>query len=256
MGWKGSQTNYVYYYKEQARKFNENSKDPYTENMLCQFMENSLTGVPNLEHVLQTLRSSQKAAGVFDEVTWPEYIATLIQHTQIHDAKNARQKFLGRRAEFHEIFDIDEDEEYGQVEVQAHDMHTPVKELVGYNAFQTNMNVSNSKTSPTKLVPMTFAAWKQLTPEDRASWDKISKRGRRPFLIMASPVAALVIELNGELSRITSSCLTSTTVIRERLRSPFTRLPIQKFLLKRRRVRQKFCSKRTYSSQRNQTRCL
>jgi hypothetical protein len=46
MGWKGSQTNYAYYYKEQACKFNENSEDPYTKKMLCQFMENLLTEVP------------------------------------------------------------------------------------------------------------------------------------------------------------------------------------------------------------------
>jgi hypothetical protein len=54
------------------------------------------------------------------------------------------------------MFHIDKDREYGQVEVQVHDMDTPVEELVGYNAFQTNMNVSNSKTSPAKLVCMTF----------------------------------------------------------------------------------------------------
>jgi hypothetical protein len=32
---KGTQTNYIYYYKKQACTFNENSKDAYTKKMLC-----------------------------------------------------------------------------------------------------------------------------------------------------------------------------------------------------------------------------
>jgi hypothetical protein len=51
-GWRGTQTNWIIHFKEQARRYNEVATDPYTPSMLMQFMENAVLGVPNLENVL------------------------------------------------------------------------------------------------------------------------------------------------------------------------------------------------------------
>jgi hypothetical protein len=51
-GWKGTQTNWIIHFKEQSRRYNEVATDPYTPSMLMQFMENAVSGVPNLENVL------------------------------------------------------------------------------------------------------------------------------------------------------------------------------------------------------------
>jgi hypothetical protein len=82
-GWKGTQTNWIIHFKEQARRYNEVTSDPYTPSMLMQFMENAVSGVPNLENVLRSLRSSRVAAGVKGDVGWEEYIQTLMQHSQV-----------------------------------------------------------------------------------------------------------------------------------------------------------------------------
>jgi UDP-2,3-diacylglucosamine pyrophosphatase LpxH len=67
-GWKGTQTNWIIHFNEQARCYNEVANDPYTPSMLMQFMENAVSGVPNLKNVLRSLRSSRVAAGVKGDV--------------------------------------------------------------------------------------------------------------------------------------------------------------------------------------------
>jgi hypothetical protein len=41
-GWKGTQTNWIIHFKEQACHYNEVATDPYTPSMLMQFMENAV----------------------------------------------------------------------------------------------------------------------------------------------------------------------------------------------------------------------
>jgi hypothetical protein len=75
--------------------------------MLMQFMENAVSGVPNLENVLRSLQSSRVAAGVKGDVGWEEYIQTLMQHSQVYDASRARRSTLNKRiAENHKIFEL------------------------------------------------------------------------------------------------------------------------------------------------------
>mgnify|MGYP000358357633 FL=1 len=47
-GWKGTQTNWIIHYKEKARQYNDIAVCPYSGSMLVQFMENAVSGTPNL----------------------------------------------------------------------------------------------------------------------------------------------------------------------------------------------------------------
>jgi hypothetical protein len=133
-GWKGTQTNWIIHFKEQARRYNKVATDPYTPSMLMQFMENAVSGVPNLKNVLRSLRSSRVAAGVKGDVGWEEYIQTLMQHSQVYDASRARRSTLNKWiTENHEIFELTDDREdsgeYGKLEFNVHDVDTPIKDL-------------------------------------------------------------------------------------------------------------------------------
>ena len=68
-GWKGTQTNWLMHYKEQARKYNEIASSPYTGEMLVQFLENAVNGTPNLENVLRNQRTSRVASGNSTAIT-------------------------------------------------------------------------------------------------------------------------------------------------------------------------------------------
>jgi hypothetical protein len=139
-GWKGTQTNWIIHFKEQARRYNEVATDPYTPSMLMQFTDNAVSGVPNLENVLRSLRSSRIAAGVKGDVGWEEYIQTLMQHSQVYDASRARRSTLNKRiVENHEIFELTDDredsDEYGSLE---HSNRRPQSTERFPDRFETN----------------------------------------------------------------------------------------------------------------------
>jgi hypothetical protein len=185
-GWKGTQTNWIIRFKEQARRYNEVATDPYTPSMLMQFMENAVSGVPNLKNVLRSLRSSRIAAGVRGDVRWEEYIQTLMQHSQVYDASRARRSTLNKRiAENHEIFKLTDDgedsDEYGKLEFNVHDVDTPIEDLNRMYVFQSDSKPTLSRDGP-RLVRMSFQAWKNLNAEDRLHWDKISEKGKKTIL--------------------------------------------------------------------------
>ena len=185
-GWKGTQTNWIIHFKEQSRRYNEIAIDPYTPSMLMQFMENAVSGVPNLENVLRSLRSSRVAAGVRGDVGWEEYIQTLMQHSQVYDASRSRRSTLNKRvAEIHETFELiedhDHDGDFGNLEFNVHDVDTPIEDLNRIDAFQSDSKQAQHKNGP-RLVRMSFQAWKELSAEDRLHWDKISEKGKKTIL--------------------------------------------------------------------------
>jgi hypothetical protein len=187
-GWKGTQTNWIIHFKEQACRYNEVATDPYTPSMLMQFMENAVLGVPtsNLKNVLRSLQSSRNAAGVKGDVGWEEYIQTLMQHSQVYDASRARQSTPNKRiAENHKIFELIDDREdggeYGKLEFNVHNVDTPIEDLNQLDAFRSNLKPTQSRDGP-QLVRMSFQAWQELSAEDRLNWDKISEKDKKTIL--------------------------------------------------------------------------
>jgi hypothetical protein len=109
-GWTETQTNSIIHFKEQSCRYNEIADDPYTPSMLMQFLENAVSGVPNLKNVHRSLCSARIAAGVSGNVGWEEYTQTLMQHSQVYDASQSQQSALNKRvAEAHKMFDLPED---------------------------------------------------------------------------------------------------------------------------------------------------
>jgi hypothetical protein len=152
-GWKGTQTNWIIHFKEQACRYNEVTTDPYTPSMLMQFMENAVSRVPNLENVLLSLRSSRVAVSVKGDVGWEEYIQTLMQHSQVYNASRAQRSTLNKRiAENHEIFKLTDDREdngeYGKLEFNFHDVDTPIEDLTQLDAFQSDSKPTQSRDGP------------------------------------------------------------------------------------------------------------
>jgi hypothetical protein len=185
-GWKGTQTNWIIHFKEQSRRYNEIANDPYTPSMLMQVMENAVSGVPNLENVLRSLRSSRITAGVKGDVSWEEYIQTLMQHSQVYDASRSRRSNLNKRvAEIHETFKLVEDHKddggFGNLEFNVHDVDTPIEDLNHIDVFQSDSKIPQRKDGP-RLVRMSFQAWKELNAKDRLHWDKISEKGKKMIL--------------------------------------------------------------------------
>ena len=90
-GWKGGQAAFITFFGEQARKYNELSLDPYSDRMLVQFLENTLAGTENLESVLRNLRIAREASGNLDDVSWPEYLASLTKLAQVYDIHHAKK---------------------------------------------------------------------------------------------------------------------------------------------------------------------
>jgi hypothetical protein len=114
-----------------------------------QFMENAVSGVPSLENVLRSLRSSRVAAGVKGDVGWEEYIQTLMQHSQVYNASQARRSTLNKRiAETHKIFELTDDQEdngeFRNLEFNVNDVDTPIKDLTRLDVFQSDLKPTRS----------------------------------------------------------------------------------------------------------------
>lgn len=186
-GWTGTNTEFVLNWKTKAELHNRISKSPFTEDQLQNLLENALIGSP-LQQVRNNLMISQKSAGGGANLTFPEYVALLVEHSNMEDignmsSKNSRGKMS---VNSHIIFDDDvgnDESQYIDIHRTSHkrstgrhNIDTGVDELL---AFQTNLQGGSNKT---RRVYVNADTWKALSEEERDAWDKLSDESKNKIL--------------------------------------------------------------------------
>ena len=172
-GWNGSHQNYIYKCSKAYKDYNEISAEPFTDSQCVQFLSNSLIGVPHLETVLITDRTSRRVTGNTSKITLEEYVQLLSQAAALYDSRNSSRK-VGRKAHVSE-FQGEED----NYQATIHDMDTDVEDLL--EVFRTD-NRGSSTNRPTRPARMDFATWKSLSEADQKEWDKVSDDGKIKIL--------------------------------------------------------------------------
>ena len=89
--WKGSQENVILHFKEQVRLYNElceRDQGRYTGEHAINMLNAAVNGIPHLQGVLATWRTTAKASGSGKELGFGEYIGLLQQQAQAHDIGN------------------------------------------------------------------------------------------------------------------------------------------------------------------------
>ena len=89
--WRGNQTTFIIYWKEQARIHTDMASSPFTSQQLVSFLNACVSGTENLAQVYNLHMSSRKAANNRNPLDFEEYRALLIQAAQVHDASNTNK---------------------------------------------------------------------------------------------------------------------------------------------------------------------
>ena len=178
LSWNGTQSNFILHFKEQYRQYNEIATERYSDGLAIQFLEAALSGTPNLSQVLTTRRNAIAAASTGHVITFDEYVAALLEQTQVFDAgrKTSSNPRVQRRVNQMEItFDDDTTESIGTYEVESHDMETDIGSLM--------VNQNDTSLAPQRQrVWMDQATWKSLSEDDRSIWLKLSPSAKSSIL--------------------------------------------------------------------------
>lgn len=179
--WKGSQTNFILHWVEQARIYNEVSKHPFQEMQLITFLNSCLSGTPNLSQVLTLHQTAKKAAGITTDIKLPEYVALLLDQAQIHDAGNnhSTNPRLRRSVNTHELIFEDSNPDntgdgYEIFKTEIHDHETPIELLVNRTEQGPRRPRVDSNT------------WHNLTKDDQVAWDTVSDKGKMAIMTYAA----------------------------------------------------------------------
>ena len=171
--WRGTYTNWIYHWKEQARTYNEISPDTYSDGQMKRMLRSGVTGVPQLQAVWTNHQQTVKSAGGTRYWTFEEYVTALSEQAKIMDAGNVRTRNpRGPRREVNlHIFDDGSTEEYEDepdFSVQVHDVDTPVTELLAYQGI---MSPSSFGSKPKEVrVMLDRSIWGSLSREDQPKW--------------------------------------------------------------------------------------
>ncbi|CAB9531102.1 Retrotransposon protein [Seminavis robusta] len=132
--WRGSQQNFILNFKEQGRIYNGTSvHDKYSDGQLVQFLEQAVSGVPNLSGARRVDMLARAAAKNVDTYTFEDYTASLLSLAAIYDAAHSgtsRSRGNSRRSSYnHELIFEQDDENHGY-ESHVHDFDTTIDELL------------------------------------------------------------------------------------------------------------------------------
>ena len=91
--WRGTQTNMILHYKEQARlyKLIPPKNKHFTDEQLCRFLNLTLIGIENLQSVKSLYKDQQRAAGKGAVLTFSQYVELLFYKAAIYDAGKGRK---------------------------------------------------------------------------------------------------------------------------------------------------------------------
>ena len=186
--WRGTKTAFIHNWAEQARLYNEISKEQYTDYQLIEFLNSCVAGTAVLQSVLTLYNTAEAAAGSSGRsLSFSEYVSRLIDAAATIDAGNTPQKNprSQRSANAHEIEFEDDPQELNDVlELNVHDANTPIEELQVMqmrSSPQRSFPRGNQNRGPRKVM-MDRDTWRKLSPEDRKSWDLITETGKTDIL--------------------------------------------------------------------------
>jgi hypothetical protein len=192
--WKGSQTNFILHWVEQARIYNEISQHPFQEMQQITFLNSCLSGTPNLSQVLTLHQTAKKAAGIKTDIKMAEYVALLLDQAQVHDAGNthstnprARRSVNTHEFIFEDSNPDDSGDTYEIFNTEIHDHETPIELLVNRTEQGPRRPRVDSNT------------WHSLTKDDQVAWDNISDKGKTSILTYAAKNSSKFTNSNGIL---------------------------------------------------------
>jgi len=180
LGWRGTQTNFILHYVEQARIYNEISPEEFKDSQLITFLNTCLSGTPNLAQVLNLHRTATKAAGVVSNLNFNEYVALLLDQAQVHDAGNTSgtNPRARRSVNTHELlFEDSAPTDFTNYEIyksEIHDDETPLELLV------------NRTEQGPRRPRLDHNTWRALSQEDQVAWDTVSDKGKSTIMSYAA----------------------------------------------------------------------
>ena len=189
--WRGTHENFIIHYKEQARLYNEQSDEEYTDGQLIGFLEAALIGVPHFSQVKVNYETSRRAAGLLRhgvKLTFAEYIGLLISQAQTYDAGNKTTKnprSHTRQVNMSELVFEDDiyDDEHGTLEAAIHDMDTTLDQL---EIMQNEGTRSDTRNGAPRKARMNLKTWNSLSPADQKAWDLITDGGKNVIILYSS----------------------------------------------------------------------
>ncbi|CAB9525027.1 hypothetical protein SEMRO_1618_G286450.1 [Seminavis robusta] len=88
--WRGIQQNFILNFKEQGRIYNDTSvHDKYSDGQLVQFLEQAVSGVPNLSGARRVDMFARSSAKNEDTYSFEDYTASLLSLAAIYDAAHS-----------------------------------------------------------------------------------------------------------------------------------------------------------------------
>ena len=195
--WRGKDGDYILKWKETARQYNELSSSPYTETQLVQFLKSAMAGIPYLQSVESTMKSSRRVAGLTGAVPYSELIQSLLNATDVEDEtkKSMRGIRTDLRINAHELLFEDEEDEGVSYELHTHDMDTDVTELLEVNQqeqrrrFQGRFATkgpqsrdNSGRNGGRQRAFMPKSTWTSLSQETRTGWSKFPEGDKLKIL--------------------------------------------------------------------------
>jgi len=182
ISWKGSQTDFIWFFKEKVRQHGEISGSPFSDSQAIDFAEAAITGIPHLECVRITEQAARRGGGgAIPALTFDEYMSLLAQAAQQHDQSqlvfsNNRNR---RSANVHAILDEDEEDLHGYdddedgYQVDNHEYSLDEETLMVYQV---------DAQGRTRRVLMPLSVWKNVSDEGKKIWDKMSEKDKSIIL--------------------------------------------------------------------------
>ena len=172
--WRGTRTEFVLHFHEQARLFNElvEPGEKYSDRQLVTFLNLAIASEPELRSVYETDRNAREAAGNLDTLTLEQFVLKLRDQCAILDG--VRPTRPRRSVNTHEVI-LSDGTIYSDDGDETYDIDTPVEQIYAYNANQ-------SKPTRPPRVWMDGDTWTKLEGTDRQAWAKISDSGKRLIL--------------------------------------------------------------------------
>ena len=198
--WNKGQGEFLTHYALTVQRFNEQAPGSALNNdQSVRMLQNTISGTPNLAHVLVNYRQAMRAAGKSEEIRFDDFVALLSEPAQVYDNANNRTRgSLRRRANNHEI-DVPEDGyEINNHEQDDDDSYPSYEEILevnksaqrdektgryvkgktgGYGNQKRLANYTQEQNGRTRAY-MDRATWMSLSDEEKKAWDSISDKSR------------------------------------------------------------------------------
>ena len=190
--YRGTHEQFILNFQEQVRLLELITGKDVPNSMKIQFLDNAVVDVPHLCNVMTVDKTCRKAAGNTEELTFDEAIDKMVSAAQSHDegTQGRRRPRYSRSANIHQLDDdgneIEDDDEY---EVNIHDAHTQVEDLLAFMAtgkapFQPKGKNGKNKFGPAgapgkgpekdvKQARLPPGKWHNLSQKGKLVWDNM-----------------------------------------------------------------------------------